>query len=310
MNHGQTAFEYLLMVAGGILLASLLMVIVSNNLNLVSGSINMTDYTWRLNNYLSTASYPNDGDWIIAGNDEFSGVPGNVGVGLSNPQSKFEVVGSSKFNGQMSVSDNRITDLAPPLQGTDAVNKDYVDALGGGSANATCNLGNSSINVSVNVYTNGSSSPTSGGSGGWNAGPFHYIGSASWTDFDVATKTIGGVFPSDAKEIIWCTEQDTTPSCAVAVVSDSFLGSSSGDATAVTGGWKAGRTLIALDGSRPDNILIGTTNACDRCNSGGLPGLPDVVKLYITNSGEVRISRSCGVTFDVACPFSASFWYR
>jgi len=63
-------------------------------------------------------------------------VLGRVGIGTLNPQARLDVNGSSLFNGIMNLSNNRIIGLAAPINGSDAVNKDYVDALGG-NVNAT-----------------------------------------------------------------------------------------------------------------------------------------------------------------------------
>lgn len=59
----------------------------------------------------------------------------NVGVGIA-PTTKLDVNGTTKFRGLIDAFSNRITNLATPTVGTDAVNKDYVDSQYGG-ANAS-----------------------------------------------------------------------------------------------------------------------------------------------------------------------------
>ncbi len=51
---------------------------------------------------------------------------GNVGIGTRTPGSKFVVSGQGDF------MNNRIKGVATPIDGLDAVNKDYIDALTGG----------------------------------------------------------------------------------------------------------------------------------------------------------------------------------
>jgi len=131
MARGQTALEYLLMIAGGVLLSAIVMVVASNNLNIAAESINSSEYSSRIHTYLSSGSGANDGDWVIVGNDQYSGVPGNVGIGTTNPSAKLEVNGDSKFHGEMNLSNNTITGLASPVGALDATNKAYVDASGG-----------------------------------------------------------------------------------------------------------------------------------------------------------------------------------
>jgi hypothetical protein len=145
MTRAQTALEYLLMIAGGVLLSAVVMVVVNNNLNMAAGGIDTSNYTGNLHTYLETV-YVDDGDWVKAGNNEFVAVDGNVGIGTNNPGAKLDVngnvsiAGNMKLTGSADLSNNRITDLAPPIGGRDAVNKDYVDALSDSSgANITIN---------------------------------------------------------------------------------------------------------------------------------------------------------------------------
>jgi hypothetical protein len=39
-------------------------------------------------------SIPNDGDWTLSGNDMYASVSGNVGIGITNPDRKLEIVGT------------------------------------------------------------------------------------------------------------------------------------------------------------------------------------------------------------------------
>jgi|GEM_PF-1048262 len=105
MGRGQTALEYLLMIAGGVLLSAIMMVVVNNNLNLASESVTNSDYSTRLHNYLSTTVETNDGDWIIVGSNQYSGVPGNVGIGTTSPQAKLEVNGKIMMDDATAASD-------------------------------------------------------------------------------------------------------------------------------------------------------------------------------------------------------------
>jgi hypothetical protein len=46
-----------------------------------------------------------DGDWTISGNDIYSSVTGNVGIGETNPTSKLDVDGEAKFDGALYARD-------------------------------------------------------------------------------------------------------------------------------------------------------------------------------------------------------------
>jgi hypothetical protein len=145
MARAQTALEYLLMIAGGVLLSAVMVAVVNSNLGLAAGQFNAGEYSARIQNYLSSGpAGGDDGDWVIVGNDQFSGVPGNVGIGTSSPTSKLTV------NGSVDVSNNRITGLAVPTDSTDATNKAYVDASSGGGIGTykACYVLNSGANKS------------------------------------------------------------------------------------------------------------------------------------------------------------------
>ena len=103
---GQAALEYLLMIAGGVLVAAVLMVVVNNNLNVAAEGFQSSDYSTRLQNYLSTGSGTDDGDWVIVGNNQYSGVPGYVGIGTTNPQAKLEVNGKILMDNATETSDS------------------------------------------------------------------------------------------------------------------------------------------------------------------------------------------------------------
>ncbi|MFA6329233.1 MAG: hypothetical protein WCX64_00945 [Candidatus Micrarchaeia archaeon] len=103
---GQTALEYLLLIAGGVLLSAVVMVVVNSGLNTASESVTSSEYSARLHNYLSTGVGSDDGDWIIVGSNEYSGVPGNVGVGKSDPQAKLEVNGKILMDNATDASDS------------------------------------------------------------------------------------------------------------------------------------------------------------------------------------------------------------
>jgi len=109
MGRGQTALEYLLMIAGGVLLSAIMMVVVNNNLNLAAGEISSSEYASRVHNYLSTTIETNDGDWIIVGSNQYSGVPGNVGIGTTSPQAKLEVNGKIMMDDATAASDSANT---------------------------------------------------------------------------------------------------------------------------------------------------------------------------------------------------------
>ena len=51
-----------------------------------------------------TFTAPSDGDWTINGNNIFSAVSGNVGIGTSSPGAKLDVNGVSSFTGNMTLA--------------------------------------------------------------------------------------------------------------------------------------------------------------------------------------------------------------
>lgn len=89
----------------------------------VIGSIRMVDGT-QGNGYVmvsdanGTGSWVdpstfNDGDWTISGNDMYSSISGNVGIGSSSPNVKLDVIGAATFNGTagsapLSINNNNI----------------------------------------------------------------------------------------------------------------------------------------------------------------------------------------------------------
>ena len=106
------------MIAGGVLVAAVLMVVVNNNLNMAANSFESGDYSTRLQNYLSTGTETDDGDWVIIGDNQYSNVPGYVGIGTTNPQAKLEVSGKILMDDVTVVSDSANT----------VATKGYVDA--------------------------------------------------------------------------------------------------------------------------------------------------------------------------------------
>ena len=103
------------------------------------------------------------GVWVVVGDTSITSigkdihtggdmiVDGNLGVGAAVPEDKLHVIGDSKLSGdlhvehdtilsgEVSVDGSRITELLTPVEGSDAVTKEYVQASagGGGSGGAT-----------------------------------------------------------------------------------------------------------------------------------------------------------------------------
>jgi len=155
MGRGQTALEYLLMIAGGVLVAAVLMVVVNNNLNMAANSFESGDYSTRIQNYLSTTPETDDGDWVVVGNNQFSGVPGYVGIGTTNPQAKLEV------NGKILMDDGTAASDSANIVAT----KGYVDnklaGFGGSAANTTWNVsGNNQYSAVAGNVGIGTNNPT------------------------------------------------------------------------------------------------------------------------------------------------------
>jgi hypothetical protein len=69
----------------------------------VNGSVNATTYYGDGSN-LTGVSGASDNDWTVTGPDMFSNVPGNVGIGVTNPGAKLQVVHSSGNYGIMANS--------------------------------------------------------------------------------------------------------------------------------------------------------------------------------------------------------------
>jgi len=161
MSRGQTAFEYLLIIGGSVLLSAVVLVFVHGNLGTISPSLNAGINRLSAGVGMSCsdcdAAFVNEGQpksvteamladdviiggtgtWTQTGSNQYSAVSGNVGIGTTNPTSKLTV------NGTINASGNKVTGLAAPIDTTDAATKAYVDAAGGGTY-STCyvfNLG-------------------------------------------------------------------------------------------------------------------------------------------------------------------------
>jgi len=50
-----------------------------------------------------------------------------IGLGVATPDKRLDVLGDSEINGILDMVDNRITNIAYPVDGTDAASKTYVD---------------------------------------------------------------------------------------------------------------------------------------------------------------------------------------
>jgi len=158
MVRGQASLEYLLILGGSVLLASVLVVFVRGNLgDVVPGMNESVDRINLLSSGVGLACsdcdavFVNEGQpnsitqgmladdvilngsstWTQAGADQYSSLSGNVGIGTQNPTSKLSV------NGSVDVSNHTITGLAAPINDSDAANKAYVDASGGSGGNTT-----------------------------------------------------------------------------------------------------------------------------------------------------------------------------
>ena len=150
------------MIAGGVLLSAIMMVVVNNNLNLAAGEISSSEYASRVHNYLSTTIETNDGDWIIVGSNQYSGVPGNVGIGTTSPQAKLEVNGKIMMDDATAASDSANTvatkgyvDGKSSAQTWNASGSNQYSLVSGnigiGTTNPTSKL---TVNGTVNVSNN------------------------------------------------------------------------------------------------------------------------------------------------------------
>lgn len=63
-------------------------------------------------------------------------VDGNVGVGTMSPSTRLHVTGTGRFDGQLNMNSNKITNVANPTAAQDAATKQYVDNSGGVPAGA------------------------------------------------------------------------------------------------------------------------------------------------------------------------------
>jgi hypothetical protein len=95
------------------------------------GYVLMTDDqgvgTWQP---MSAGSGGGDGDWLISGDDMYSNVAGNVGIGTSSPSQKLDVDGTVKVSNAVHVDGNVGIGTASPFQPLDV----YGDVLVGGGS--------------------------------------------------------------------------------------------------------------------------------------------------------------------------------
>jgi|GEM_PF-2190778 len=144
---GQTGLEYLLLIAGGVLVSAVLMVVVNSSLgaggNEVSNS--STDYAGRLHNYLSSTPIGGDAFWVLSGDDLYSSAPGNIGIGTNSPSQKLEVNGKILMDSATASSDSANI----------VATKGYVDSVAGGSSGWTASGSNqySAVSGYVGVGT-------------------------------------------------------------------------------------------------------------------------------------------------------------
>jgi hypothetical protein len=75
---------------------------------------------------LSWAAAGDDGDWTISGNNIFSAVSGNVGIGTSSPGAKLDVIGASSFTGDMTIEDGNLS-----LSNSGTANQLFFEVPGG-----------------------------------------------------------------------------------------------------------------------------------------------------------------------------------
>ncbi len=126
---GQGAFEYLLIIGGSVLLASITLMFVQGNLNTISPNINATRLTAAVGLSCSDcdAVFVNEGQpksitrsmladdvnftytsiynstWNVSGNNQYSTVTGNVGIGQSSPSYNLDVGGNVHATGNMTL---------------------------------------------------------------------------------------------------------------------------------------------------------------------------------------------------------------
>lgn len=105
-----------------------------------------------------------DKDWIIAGNNEYSGVPGNVGIGIATPLAKLHLVGDLRLQGlntgldtTVLVIDNATGNVSRRPLPTNIWDGDDTQAIIGGNGISVTNAPNASTinaNVSNGLYIN------------------------------------------------------------------------------------------------------------------------------------------------------------
>jgi len=181
---GQTGLEYLLLIAGGVLVSAVLMVVVNSSLGAGGNEVanSSDDYAGRLHNYLSSGPVSgDDGDWVISGTNQYSGVSGNVGIGTNTPSQKLEVNGKILMSSATESSDSASI----------VATKGYVDSkvagVGAASSTSTWNTSGTNQYSAVSGYVGiGTSGP---------GAKLHVVSNAAANAFVVGTATAanGGV---------------------------------------------------------------------------------------------------------------------
>jgi len=103
-----------------------------------------------------------DGDWTINGNDIYSGVSGNVGVGITTPSEKLDVLGNFHASGTIQSGNSIIIDGAMHTISSTSGSLSFDDDNIATTGKATIGPGNS--NVGNNAFVAGGSNTATGNS--------------------------------------------------------------------------------------------------------------------------------------------------